>query len=620
MFVMDGARTELDAPGQLHALLEELTLALRQDRGQIDLALIFEDPVTRLSRAIRERFWQGLTRRIDPHHLEQILVDSKTRSERPYLYVPAADSLALETFHEFAQKYPALELQVVALPKQASANWVKNLTGRHGLLALALSHGRSELRGVPFVVPGGRFNELYGWDSYFHLIGLLHDGHFSLARGIVDNFIYEIEHYGKVLNANRTYYLTRSQPPFFASMVRELSDAAKSSGTPLSPAWLARAYDAAYKEYTKVWSSPPRRTTLCDGDVCLARYYGEGIGEPPEVEPGHFDWVYKQLAPAGEDPAVYAQRYREGDVQNSALDRFFTHDRAMRESGHDTTYRWFDTDRGHDRTADYATVDLNALLLNYEVELAQLSQLAPHSKITAQKWCERAKRRAGLMRSVLRDPNSGIFFDYRTGPDAPKRSQYLSATALYVPWVSAGVCGELFEMKEQKQLVDAILPVLEAPGGLYATGPESAAEFQASCQESDATGTPFRCRQWDYPHGWAPHQMIAWRALLSAGRREAAQRLAYKWLYTIIWNATRFAGTVPEKFDVERRSHRVFAEYGNVGTDFAYITDEGFGWMNASFQIGLGLLDEQMLAALKDVTPPEELIARGILLPQAASP
>src|SRR5690606_2853172 len=300
-------------------------------------------------------------------------------------------------------------------------------------------------------------------------------------------------------------------------------------------------------------------------------------------------------------------------------DRFFTHDRAMRESGHDTTYRWFDTDRGQDRCADYATVDLNALLLQYEAELAKLSQLGPHSKASAQKWCERAKRRATLMRMFMRDPESGVFFDYRTGPETPKRSQYVSATALYVPWVGAEACGDLFDKKEQQQLVDAALPLLEAPGGLYGTSPVSAAGFQASCQGGDASGSPFRCRQWDYPHGWAPHQMMAWRALVSAGRREAAQRLAYKWLYTIIWNATRFAGTVPEKFDVERRSHRVFAEYGNVKTDFAYITDEGFGWMNASFQIGLGLLDEPMIAALKDVTKPEELIASGDLVPPAAS-
>ena len=71
----------------------------------------------------------------------------------------------------------------------------------------------------PYVVPGGRFNEMYGWDSYFIQVGLLRDGELRLARDMVDNFIYEIEHYGTILNANRTYFLTRSQPPFLTRMI-----------------------------------------------------------------------------------------------------------------------------------------------------------------------------------------------------------------------------------------------------------------------------------------------------------------------------------------------------------------------------------------------------------------
>src|SRR2546425_12412427 len=78
----------------------------------------------------------------------------------------------------------------------------------HGLLYLP----------YPYVVPGGRFNEMYGWDSYFIIRGLLRAGRVELARGMVDNFFFEIEHYGAMLNANRTYYLTRSHPPFLSSM------------------------------------------------------------------------------------------------------------------------------------------------------------------------------------------------------------------------------------------------------------------------------------------------------------------------------------------------------------------------------------------------------------------
>ena len=76
-----------------------------------------------------------------------------------------------------------------------------------------------------YVVPGGRFNEMFGWDSYFIILGLLRDGRVDLARGMVENFFYEIENYGAVLNANRTYFLTRSQPPFLSSMIRAVYDA-----------------------------------------------------------------------------------------------------------------------------------------------------------------------------------------------------------------------------------------------------------------------------------------------------------------------------------------------------------------------------------------------------------
>ena len=82
----------------------------------------------------------------------------------------------------------------------------------------------------PYVVPGGRFNEMYGWDSYFIIRGLLRDGRVDLARDMVENFFFEIEHYGGVLNANRTYYLSRSQPPFLTSMILGVYEADKAAG------------------------------------------------------------------------------------------------------------------------------------------------------------------------------------------------------------------------------------------------------------------------------------------------------------------------------------------------------------------------------------------------------
>ena len=105
----------------------------------------------------------------------------------------------------------------------------------------------------PYVVPGGRFNEQYGWDSYFIILGLVSDKHVDLARGMIENFFFQIENYGSILNANRTYYLTRSQPPFLTSMIREVYE--HPGSVPLSKAWLAKAYGYAKRaeEFSTVY-------------------------------------------------------------------------------------------------------------------------------------------------------------------------------------------------------------------------------------------------------------------------------------------------------------------------------------------------------------------------------
>jgi alpha,alpha-trehalase len=478
---------------------------------------------------------------------------------------------------------------------------------------------------VPFVVPGGRFNELYGWDSYFIVRGLLeHDGHRGLARDMVENQAYEIEHYSKILNANRSYYLTRSQPPFFASTLLAVS---RELGSTLDQKWLARMLRAALREYRTVWTAPPRRVPLCEGDACLARYFDEATGEPPEVEPGHFAWFYQAHAlahghcprPAGTPESQerfvacadeLARRYRAGALKDAAIDRFFTHDRAMRESGHDTTFRWFD---GEDRCSDFATVDLNALLFKYEVDLATL--LAERFEGEAEtasraELCERAGARARLVKQYLWDEQRGLFFDYDT--KHRRRSSYLAATTLYPLWASTpNACGvTLVDPAMARALRDAALPELEAPGGLMASAPSSLART-ARPRVLERTPRGFESRelgrQWEAPNGWAPHQMLAIEGLKAAGFTADAERIQYRWLYTIAVNSADYHGTVPEKFDVKARSHAVFEEYGNVNTEFAYISDEGFGWMNASFVVGLRELGPRLRSALEALTPPERL-------------
>jgi alpha,alpha-trehalase len=313
--------------------------------------------------------------------------------------------------------------------------------------------------------------------------------------------------------------------------------------------------------------------------------------------------------------------YRAGTLEQrnlaAELDTAFKHDRCMRESGHDTTYRWFWSSPGTgnppvNRCADVLSVDLNSLLYKYEVDVAfLLSELgapldvmargradsvanqrsepaAPAAAPPPGVWCARARNRLELMKSYLWSPRDGLFYDALLEPSGPVQTGYVSATALYPLYATVDACGAsnpvsgVLRAEERSMLVTNALARLEAPGGLLASAKSSRDRFSTKDD-----------RQWDYPNGWAPHQMLAWYGLEAHGFRQDAERLISSWLFTIASNVIDHNGTIPEKYDVVRRTHAVFAEYGNVGTNFDYIAREGFGWMNASFEVGLARLSPE---------------------------
>jgi alpha,alpha-trehalase len=589
---MNGRRYEVNGTYYLSNLLQELALKQRAglEVAPLDFEMVYEQPVHRISRLIRTLHWDSLTRRIDRDGIERLLTDEKTSTDDVhYLYVPQNDSDAFGYYSALAQQRPELKLRIESLPEPVSPQYVRGLEGKHGLLSLALDRAASgAYAGVPFLVPGGRFNEMYGWDNYFEALGLVEDHRVGLAKGLVENLVYELTHYGQVLNGNRTYYLTRSHPPFLTSIGLAVYDhLPKNEETQL---WLARVFRAAIKEYYTVWTSPPRLT-----ETGLSRFYGERIGPAPEVEAGHFDAIYRPYAEElGLDIRTFEDQYKAGQFTIPALDQFFAEDQCMRESGHDTTYRW---DWHGDRCMDFVTVDLNSLLYKTETDIARTIEtifggtlaLEDGSKETSTTWHARADRRRQLMFQMLWDEEAGMFFDYDVVNK--KRYPFVSATTLYPLWA------RLATRKQAEALVRNALPLLEMPGGLA-----------GSSEKSRGTISERRpARQWDYPYGWVPHQMLAWAGFTNYGYEEVAQRLSYRWLYTITRNAVDYNGTVPEKLDVVKRSHKVFAEYGNVGTEFEYISMEGFGWMNASYQVGLTYLSPELAVQLNSLIPPEWL-------------
>jgi alpha,alpha-trehalase len=421
-----------------------------------------------------------------------------------------------------------------------------------------------------YVVPGGRFNEMYGWDSYFIIRGLLRAGRVELARGMVDNFFFEIEHYGAMLNANRTYYLTRSQPPFLSSMLVEVYDALQKSGH-ADPAWLAKAYADLEKDY-EMWNRNPHLA----GDTSLSRYYDFGEGPPAEAvqdesgfyrkvstyfffHPAQADDYIVENQPGGEQKGVPGSSYTlqvcgvsstmasadcEKRSEFTLSSDYYKGDRSMRESGFDVSFRFGPFGAG---THHYAPVCLNSLLYKTEKDMEQISQWLGRGADAA-RWNQRAEKRKQLITRYLWDDTAGFFFDYDvvTG----QRSSYRYATALYPLWAG------LATPEQAKRVVKNVL-AFERRGGLAMSTEDSGA-------------------QWDFPYGWGNIEMLSVEGLRRYGYNTDADRISYEFLSMVAENFRR-DGYIVEKYNVVTRSSDAHAELGYK------MNVVGFGWTNAAF-------------------------------------
>jgi alpha,alpha-trehalase len=392
----------------------------------------------------------------------------------------------------------------------------------------------------PYVVPGGRFNEMYGWDSYFIQLGLLRDNDVPLARDMADNFLYEIRNYGKILNANRTYYLSRSQPPFLTQMLLGVYQRTKDAK------WLADAMPAV-ESYYHFWTSEPHLTP----DTGLSRYYDLGDGPAPESVSAerdaegltHYDRVkdyYRSRKVTDYEVGEFYDRKR--DV---LTDLFYKGDRSMRESGFDPSNRFgpFSVDIIH-----YDPVCLNSLLYLMEWQTAEILTIL-HKTAEAAPWRKRAAGRATAINRLMWDPQDGMYCDYNFAHQRIRRYPFL--TTFYPLW--AGIAS-----KEQAASVVKNLAKFERPGGL------STSTFESG-------------NQWDLPFGWAPLQMIAVEGLRRYGYDADADRISNEFL-SLVQDEYNKVGFIVEKYDVVRRG----ADSSSI--KFGYQSNQqGFGWTNAVY-------------------------------------
>ena len=542
----------------------------REKYLKLDPARLTENPLNRLERLIKSSWWNNLTRSIDASGIEVAARDPKPGSSSdslPRIYIPQGAPEQYAYYSRIAQDKPELKLDVQWLPEgEITAGFIKSLNYKPGILALEMEKNEAtkKFTSLPFIVPGGRFNELYNWDSCFCAVSMI-ETHPYIVKSIIRHFIFEIMHYGKILNANRSYYLGRAQPPFFTDLALRSYRATQHEAG--SKELLRRAILAAMKEYHSYWMTPPRY----DGDSGLTRYRPIGFGLGPETPASEFEHI---LAPYAKKYNMsvdeIGRAYTDGQLKDSELDTFYLHDRALRESGHDTTKRLEGV------CADLGTIDLNCLLYKYETDIADTirtvfddhlivpvafcapGQTADHIESSAT-WDRAARKRKSLIDKHCWNENKGSYFDYHTLTKRQTDFEYV--TCLWPLW-----CG-VASPHQAALLVEKALPKFECVGGLSTSTEHSRGPINAKNPS----------KQWDYPYGWAPHQMLAWDGLKRYGYHEEAERLIYKWLYMIIKVFVEYNGTIVEKYDVTQllTPHKVAAEYGNQGLDFKYSPEEG---------------------------------------------
>lgn len=377
----------------------------------------------------------------------------------------------------------------------------------------------------PYVVPGGRFGELYYWDSWFSMLGLAESGRHDLLRAMAANFAFLIDHWGHVPNGNRTYYLSRSQPPVFALMVELFEQHGVAQALTFLPqlrrehAWWMDGADTLAPG-----QSHRRCVRLADGSL-LNRYWDDR--DTPREES-----YLEDVTTAKQSTRPPCEVYREL--------------RAGAESGWDFSSRWCDDgELSSIRTSAILPVDLNSLLYKLERQISLLSQASGEAE-QAEAFRSRAEARQAAIDRMLWNGDAGAYLDYDWKRDAPRGALNAAAvTPLYVGLASR---------EQARQVSQALRRRLLRDGGI---GTSEVASGQ----------------QWDQPNGWAPLQWLAIGGLRNYDDPLAGE-IARRWLHTV-GSLYEREGKLVEKYALVRK--RGGAVGGGGGE---YPLQDGFGWTN----------------------------------------
>ena len=390
---------------------------------------------------------------------------------------------------------------------------------------LAVTPGSSAIQ-LPsaYVVPGGRFQEIYYWDSYFTMLGLKLDGQQPLLESMLDDFTSLIERYGHIPNGTRTYYLSRSQPPFYALML-DLSDNHDPAVAKRRLAALRSEYDYWMAGTTCLDASGACQHVARMPDGSLLNRYWDARDTPRDES---YAADIATAAAAAPRPAAEVNR----DLRASAESGWDFGSRFLRDGKTLTTID----------TTDIVPADLNSLLWAMEKTIARRCQAAGDTAC-ASDFAARADRRKAAITKYLWVQDQGRFADWDRTTGKP--TSVLSAATLYPLFVGLATQAQADAVAATTQAK------LLAPGGVRTT--------------LNRTG-----QQWDAPNGWAPLQWIAAASLDRYGAKDLAKKISTRWLATVD-AVYRRTGRVIEKYDVEQPG---------LGGGGEYAVQDGFGWTN----------------------------------------
>lgn len=372
----------------------------------------------------------------------------------------------------------------------------------------------------PYVVPGGRFNEFFYWDSYFAMLGLQVHNEVELMENIVENCAFLINNYGKIPNGNRTYFLSRSQPPYFFIMLELLAETLQNDNL------IVQYLPILEKEY-QYWMDPDEQKIIEFPDNVFINRYFDKKNEPRE-----------------ESYSIDIE-----DQGKSKNPKFYQDIRSACESGWDFSSRWFEDPKDFStiETSHIIPVELNSLLLKLEQFLGKSFKTYFNNLEKSEFYLNAAKKRSTAIDKYLWNDDEKRYADYNFIEG--KNTKSINAALLYPLFLN------IANEEQAKYMAILLEQELLKDGGVLTTNIESG-------------------EQWDAPNAWAPLQWICYKAMKNYKYEELASKIKKNWCENVE-NIYKKTGKMMEKYNA--------LQISTIAGGGEYPNQDGFGWTNGVY-------------------------------------